>query len=247
AVGGGDGFRCAVDPNDPDLVYYESQNGNFGRRNFRTGETASIRPRPAGATSSAQSGGARTRGEGGQRYRFNWNTPFLLSNHNSKIYYCAGNYVFRSLDRGNDLRIISPEITASSKGSATALAESPRNPAVLWAGTDDGALWVTRDGGTNWTNVAKNVGLPGPRWVASLEARRFAEGRCYAAFDAHRSDDDAAYLFVTEDYGQTWKSLRGNLPVGSTRVLREDIKNANVLYVGTEFAAWASVDRGQSW
>jgi photosystem II stability/assembly factor-like uncharacterized protein len=256
SVGGGDGFRCAVDPSDPDLVYSESQGGNMSRRNFRTGETAAIRPQAGGgpgatraATGEGTPAAQRTGGRGGagQRYRFNWNTPFILSNHNSKIFYCAGNYVFRSLDRGNDLRIISPEITASSKGSGTALSESPRNPAVLWAGTDDGALWVTRDGGSNWTNVAKNVGLPGPRWVASLEASRYVEGRCYVAFDGHRSDDDAGYVFVTEDFGQTWKSLRDNLPVGSTRVLREDIKNQNVLYVGTEFAAWASVDRGQSW
>jgi photosystem II stability/assembly factor-like uncharacterized protein len=259
SVGGGDGFRCAVDPNDPDLVYYESQNGAFGRRNLRTGETGSIRPRPPGGGGGARTGGEqgekpagraggqRGAGGGGPRYRFNWNTPFILSSHNSKIFYCAGNFVFRSLDRGNDLRIISPEITASSKGSATALAESPRNPNVLWVGSDDGALWVTRDGGVNWTNVAKNVGLPGPRWVASLEASRFAEGRCYAAFDAHRSDDDEPYVYVTEDFGQTWKSLRGNLPTGSSRVLREDLKNANLLYAGTEFAAWASLDRGQSW
>src|SRR5262249_44061979 len=157
------------------------------------------------------------------RYRFNWNTPFMLSHHNSRIFYCAGNFVFRSLDRGNDVRVISPEITLTSQGSASALAESPRNPNVLYAGTDDGALWVTRDGGKEWTNITKNVGLPGPRWVAALEASRYDEGRAYAVFDGHRSDDDEPYVYVTEDYGQTWKSLRGNLPWGSTRCVREDI------------------------
>ncbi len=125
-------------------------------------------------------------------YRFNWNTPFILSHHNPKIFYCGGNYVFRSLNKGDDLRVISPEITLTKRGSATALAESPRNADVLWAGTDDGALWVTRNGGRDWTNVAAKVGLPGPRWVATIEASRFAEGRAYVAFDGHRSDDDAA-------------------------------------------------------
>src|SRR5262249_15398286 len=94
---------------------------------------------------------------------------------------------------------------------------------------------------------ADKVGLPGPRWVATIEASRFADGRAYVVFDAHRSDDDAPYVYVTEDYGGSWKSLRGNLPIGSTRVLREDITNANLLYLGTEFGAWASLNRGTSW
>jgi photosystem II stability/assembly factor-like uncharacterized protein len=230
-VGGGDGFRCAVDPNDPDLVYYESQNGGFGRRHLRTGETGFIRPRPPE----------------GQRYRFNWNAPFFLSHHNSRIYYCAGNYVFRSLDRGNDLRVMSPEITRTDRGSATALGESPRNPNVLYAGTDDGNLWVTQDGGKEWKNITANVGLPGPRYVATIEPSRYVEGRTYVTFDAHREDDDNPYVFVTEDFGKTWKSLRGNLPWGSTRCLREDIENPDLLFVGTEFAAWVSIDRGAHW
>ncbi|HEY7325997.1 MAG TPA: PDZ domain-containing protein [Gemmataceae bacterium] len=228
-VGGGDGYRCAVDPNDADLIYSTSQWGGMRRLNLRTGETVPIRP------------------SNNRRYRFNWNTPFLLSHHNSHIFYCAGNVVFRSLDRGSDLRAISPDITATERGSATALAESPRNPDVLYVGTDDGYLWVTRDGGKEWTNVTKNVGLPGPRCVASIEASRFEEGRAYVAFDAHRSDDDEPYVYVTEDFGKTWKSLRGNLPWGSTRVLREDIENPNLLYLGTEFGAWCSLNRGQTW
>ena len=229
SVGGGDGFRCAVDPTDPDLVYSTAQYGALRRRDLRTGETASLRP-PAG-----------------RRYRFNWNTPFLLSYRNPRIYYCAAEVVFRSLDRGNDLRVISPDITATKRGSASALAESPRNPDVLYAGTDDGYLWVTRDGGKEWTNITKNVGLPGLRWVASIEASRFDDGRAFVVFDGHRSNDDEPYVFMTEDFGQSWKSLRGNLPWGSTRVLREDIENPNLLYLGTEFGAWCSLDRGKTW
>ncbi|HEU4419965.1 MAG TPA: hypothetical protein VFT55_13615, partial [Planctomycetota bacterium] len=141
----------------------------------------------------------------------------------------------------------SPEIARTGRGTATAVAESPLNADVLWAGTDDGNLWVTKDGGANWTNVADKVGLPGPRWVATLEPSRFVEGRCYAAFDAHRSDDDKPYVYATEDFGTTWRSITGNLPIGSTRCMREDLKNANLLFCGTEFAAFASLDRGKTW
>ncbi len=231
-VSGGDGFVCRVDSNDPDLVYAESQDGHMHRRNLRTGKEAGIRPRDV---------------PGQPPYRYNWNTPFILSSHNSRIFYCAGNFVFRSLHEGDDLRPISEEITRTQRGTATALAESPRNADVLWVGTDDGFLWVTRDGGKNWTNVSDKVGLPGPRWVASIEPSRFVEGRAYVVFDAHRSDDDEPYVFVTEDFGKTWNSLRANLPTGSTRVCREDLENANLLYLGTEFAVWASLDRGKTW
>jgi photosystem II stability/assembly factor-like uncharacterized protein len=265
SVGGGDGFKCQVDPNDPDQIYYTSQGGAMGRRNFRTGETASIRPRnlvalraaaPAAAprpaataapatTAPGPAGSQQTRAQ--QRYRFNWNTPFILSHHNSKIFYAAGNVVFRSLDRGNDLRVISPNITRTDKGSATALGESPLNPSVLYVGTDDGALWLTKDGGTTWTDIVKNVGLPKPCYVATIEPSRYVEGRAYVAFDGHRSDIDDPFVFVTEDFGATWKSLRGTLPRGSSHCLREDIKNPDLLYLGTEFKFWASLDRGQSW
>lgn len=232
SINGGDGFHCCVDPNDPDQIYATSQNGATTRRNLRTGEVGRIGPQ---------------RTQGGPQYRFNWNTPFILSHANSRIYYSAGNYVFRSLDRGNDLRPISPEITSTSQGSATALAESPRNPNVLYVGTDDGFIWVTRDGGREWKNITKNVGLPKLCCVASIEPSRYDEGRCYAAFDGHRSDLDDPFVYMTEDFGQTWKPIRSNLPWGSSRVLREDIQNPDVLYLGTEFAVWASLDRGTSW
>ncbi|HEV3258854.1 MAG TPA: PDZ domain-containing protein, partial [Gemmataceae bacterium] len=261
-VGGGDGFVCRVDQSDPDLVYCESQDGNIFRRNLRTGQAAQMRyptrkvPRfQVDPRLSALLGLLRLPSvAAGLRqatvevpYRFNWNTPFILSSHNPRIFYSAGNFVFRSVNRGDNLRVISPEITRTKRGSGTALAESPRNPDVLYVGTDDGALWVTRDGGGKWEDITKKVVLPGPRWVASIEPSHFAEGRAYVVFDAHRSDDDEPYVYVTEDYGQTWKSLRANLPVGSSRVLREDIENPNLLFLGTEFAAWVSLDRGQSW
>jgi photosystem II stability/assembly factor-like uncharacterized protein len=234
----GDGFVCRVDANDPDIVYTESQDGNIVRSDMRTGRSTSIRPQPA---------------PGLQPYRFNWNTPFILSTHNASILYSAGNYVFRSVQRGNTLQAVSPEITRTKRGTGTALSESPRNADVVWAGTDDGAVWLTRDGCKTWTNLTEKflAGpsplLPGPRWVASIEASRYADGRCYIVFDAHRSNEEQPYVFMTEDFGQTWKSLRANLPVGPTRVLREDIANPNLLYLGTEFACYASIDRGNVW
>lgn len=529
SIGGGDGFVCQVDPHDPDLIYYESQGGATARIHLRTGQRSSIRPQaPRGVT-----------------YRFNWKTPFVLSPHNPKIYYSAGNYVFRSLFEGNNIRAISPDITLTRQGTASALAESAVEEGMLYVGTTDGALWSSRDGGHTWSNLygkpaepvskepaetapapsdpdassasaqeveateaateaedpapkteaeattasesatpqpplagplaellsqydanqdgqlqrdevpermlrmfdrwdtnqdqtvdqtelraasqrtgrrgrgrgeaaggsdpaeesvpsepateeptaaettedpateqapaslsdpvtgtwegafqaeempadrsgislilrftppnkvtgsfkssnsegtgegtyqseakelalvidterarievsatiagtemtgtidvnngafsvpfqARRTGdapaepaaaaeasapptaaappasgslaelLPGPRWVSSIEASRFQRGRVYVTLDGHRSDDDRPYLFVSEDYGQTWRSLLANLPpgIGSTHVIREDVTNQNVLYLGTEFSIWVSVDRGASW
>ena len=231
-IGGGDGFVCQVDQSDPDLVYYESQGGVMGRINMRTGERGRIRPEPAR----------------GQTLRFNWKTPFILSGHNSKVFYCAANFVYRSLDRGEKLRTISPDITRTKKGSGSALAESPLNPDVLWAGSDDGFLWLTRDGGHTWTNLTASItALPGPRWVSTIEASRFKEGRAYVVFDGHRSDDDRPYVFLTDDFGKSWKSLTNGLPEHTTRCLREDTDNANLLFLGTEFGVWVTVDRGANW
>ena len=235
-VSGGDGFVCRVDPTDSDMVYSESQGGAMSRRNFRTGQQAGMRP---------------ARKEGEEPLRFNWNTPFILSSHNTSIFYCGAQAVYRSVKKGDELKKISPELTRTKKGSMIAVAESPRNPDILWAGTDDGFVWTTADGGITWTNVTANfasAGLPGPRCVATIEPSHDKDGRCYVAFDAHRSDDDKPYAFVTEDGGKTFKSITSNLPAfGSTRCLREDIVNSDVLYLGTEFGAWVSANRGASW
>ncbi|MBY0228317.1 MAG: PDZ domain-containing protein [Gemmataceae bacterium] len=229
---GGDGFVCAVDPQDPDTVYAESQDGNMARVDMRTWQQTGIRP---------------VAREGDGVFRFNWNTPFAVSKHNPRVVYSVGSRVFRSLKRGDGARPISAELCKSNQASGSAFAESPRNADVLWAGTDDGQVWVTRDGGAKWENVAPKLKLPKGFCCSTLEASRVADGRAYACFDGHRSDDDEPWVFVTEDFGQTWKSLRGNLPAGSTRCLREDAVNPDVLYLGTEFAVWASIDRGTNW
>ena len=291
-IGGGDGFLVIVDPNDADLIYFESQNGATRRMNLRTRESGSIRP---GSSGNRQRGGTQRGGtqrggtqRGGppagrgaqrgasspRRYRYNWRTPFILSSHNSKIYYNVGNRVFRSLDRGTNLKSISPEITTGSRGSGTAISESPINADVLYAGTDDGGLWMTKKGDHEWVNLrkatavgegdgAKNGGarsddssaagvpftdiIKKPMWISGIEASRYKEGRVYVTVDGHRSDDDDPYVLVSEDFGQTWSSIRGNLPRGSTRVVREDRVNENLLYVGTEFGLYISLNRGKDW
>lgn len=233
---GGDGFVCRVDPSDPDLVYSESQNGVTGRRNLRTGESGSIRAQPV---------------KPGEALRYNWNTPFILSNHNSSILYIGAQYLFRSVKKGDDLKAISPELTRTKQGTITAIAESPRTPEQLWVGTDDGFVWLSKDGGANWVNLTEKLkagGLPGHRWVSSIEPSRVNPGRCYVCFDGHRSNDDRPHIYKTEDFGETWTPIAANLPSDEwSRVVREDYVNPELLYCGTEYGIWVSVNRGGSW
>ena len=233
SLGGGDGYTCRFDPNDPDIAYYTSQNGGMARRNLKTGSLTPIRPvKPKGQKDS---------------FRFNWNTPYFLSKHNSKVFYAGSQFVMRSFNRGDDLRAISPELTVTKRGSMSTMSESPRNPDIFWAGTDDGALWVTKNGGRDWTNVTANLGLGQPKWVSMVEASKYADGRAYVTLDAHRSNDDASYVFVTEDFGATFKRIESPAITGWVRSVREDIKNENLLYCGTEFGFVATLDRGTNW
>ena len=227
---GGDGFRAIVDPQDPDTYYATSQNGGLGRVNLRTGRTYRVnKPDDAGS--------------------WNWDTPFFVSPHNSRILYVAGRRAAVSLDRGNRSQSISPELGLTERGTATAFAESPRVPGVLYVGTDDGALWHSADGGRNWTEIHdKVIGLPGPRYVSSIEASHHADGRVYVTFDGHRSDDNETYVFVSEDHGDNWRALTDALPEHSpAHVVREDPRRSEVLYVGTEFGCHVSTDRGKTW
>lgn len=155
-VGSGDGFHCRVDPDDPNQIYFESQNGGTGRIHLATGERGTIRP------------------EGGP-YRFNWNTPFVLSKHNPKIYYVGGNHLFRSLNRGNALKRISPRLARTDFGTATAVAESPDEPDTLYVGTDDGALWRTRDGGVTWDDISAGGASTRPVAPAGAAGREDAD------------------------------------------------------------------------
>jgi len=228
-INGGDGFRCAVDPEDPAIVYSESQNGAIARLDLRTGSTARVTP-PGG------------------RGRFNWNTPFLLSPHNSRIFFFAGTVVYRSLDGGANPLVISPEIARTEQGTATALAQSPRDERILYVGTDDGALWRTLDGGVSWERIGENLpGVEKPLYVSDIEPSPFRSETVYLTLDGHRSNDFAAHVFVSTDSGGTWERLTEGLPESSVRTIAVDPVNPDLLFVGNEEGCFVSTDRGARW
>jgi photosystem II stability/assembly factor-like uncharacterized protein len=212
----------------------------------------------------------------GETYRFNWNTPVIMSPHNPKILYLGGNKLFKSYNQG-DTWVASAEdltkkidrntvsmmempgnLTQLSKNDGVvsystiiAVSESPVMPGVVWAGTDDGNVQVSRDGGTNFTEVGKNMpGMPQNHqyWISRIDASHFDQGTAYVSVDGHRADDLKPYVFVTRDFGKTFQSISGNLPAyGNVQVVREDPKNKDLLYVGTEFGLFISLDAGKTW
>jgi photosystem II stability/assembly factor-like uncharacterized protein len=260
-VGGGDGFDTKLDPNDPNIVYTESQDGNLLRRDLRTGESRSLRPLEDN--------------DKAPRYRFQWNSPLVLSSHDSKTLYYGGNYLFKSTNRGDSWVRLGPDLTTGVERDklpilgkvpdkdtlsrhdgvqnypcASTVAESPVRAGVLWVGTDDGNLQVTRDDGKTWANVSGKVpGLKKGAYVAKVEASHHDEGTAYVAFDNHRADDFGIYLYMTTDYGQTWKRITDGIPgeAGTLHVVREDPRNPNLLFAGTEFGLFVSFDRGAKW
>ena len=233
-VGGGDGFYCQPDPSDPTTLFVEMQYGRLQRVNLATGAVTSISP-------------AAPKGQ--PPYRFNWNTPLLLSPHNPRIVYYGGNYLFRSLNRGENWEIISPELTATSRGSLTTIAESPRRAGVLWTGSDDGRVCLSRDGGRTWTDVTARIpGLPPAGHVTRIEASPFDAATAFLSVDRHRQEDYRPYLYVTSDFGETWKALHETLPQeGPVHVVRQDPRNPQLLYVGTEFGLFVSLNAGKIW
>jgi len=301
-IGGGDGFQTAVDPEDYNVVYTESQDGNTNRYDLRVGRGTSIRPRTppvqsapgaqvsgGPATPAAEAGGEAPPqafgGRGGppnvlnaaspENYRFNWNTPFMLSPHNSRIMWFGGNRLFKSYNRGetwvasadltkqvdrSEVRLLevagdrtqlSKNDGVSAYSTIISVSESPVLPGVVWAGTDDGNLQVSKDGGTTFTEVGKNLpGLPaGHRyWISRIDASHFDAATAYVAVDGHRSDDLKPYIFVTHDYGQTFQNIANTLPPsGNVQVVREDPKNKDLLFAGTEFGLFVSLNGGRRW
>lgn len=240
----GDGFHADFDPTDRDVVFGEWQGGNLTRVNLRTGEKRFLSPE------------AR---EGQARHRYNWNAPFFVSQHNPGIIYHGGNRVYKVATDGTKWEAISDDLTtknpdkmdtagsqAETHCTLVSLAESPRTPGELWAGSDDGLVHVTRDEGKTWSNVTPPTG--NGRYVARLQPSAHAEGRCYVCLDGHRDDHMDPCVMVTEDFGKTWTDITGDLPPRrSAKVIREDQVNPNVLYVGTENALYVSFNRGQSY
>jgi len=252
-IGGGDGFFNVVDPNDHNTIYCNYQMNGLSRYDLRIMKGKSIRPQAPLKE---------------RPYRFNWNSPVHISPHDSKTVYTGGNYLFKTTDGGNSWEIISPDLSTNnpekqkdSGGPITldntgaeihctivTISESPLEKGTIWCGTDDGNVQITRDGGKTWKNVVKNIpGLPPNTWCSRIEASHFEAGTAYAAFDGHRHDDYNTYVYKTADYGKTWKSIKGNLPFGWVNVIREDLKNKNLIFVGTEFGIYASLDAGKTW
>ena len=257
-VQGGDGFVAIQDPTDYRIAYSESQDGNMVRIDRVTGETMSIRPQ----------------GEPGEAaIRWNWDTPLYMSPHNSSIIYGAGNRVFRSSNRGLNWEALGADLTSNAnrddivtmgvKGSDITIArndgiqawptivsfsESPKRANVIYAGTDDGNVQVSREGGRTWTNVTDRIpGLPKGAWVSEVAPSRADEARVYATFDNHRVNDYETYVYASDDYGQSWRSIAGNLKGEVIKTITEDLKNPDVLYLGAETGLFVSLDRGRSW
>jgi photosystem II stability/assembly factor-like uncharacterized protein len=236
-----DGFYCQVDPGDVNTVYAEGQYGELRRVNASTGQTFNIRPRPP---------------QGQADYRFNWSSPILLSPHNSSVIYYGGHVLFRSRDRGEHWEIISPDLTLGRRAGGpenvhtiTTIAESPLKPGLLWVGTDDGRVHLSRNGGRDWTDVTDHVpGGPRPGHVSRLIASNFAEGTAYLAVDRHGNDDHRPYLFRSSDYGASWRPVKGDLPEsGAVHVVRESSRNPDLLFAGTESGLFLSIDGGGHW
>ncbi len=246
SVGGGDGFYNQVDPNDNRWLYNESQFGNIQRVDQKTGIRQSIRPQ---------------RQKEDPEFRFNWNSPIHISPHNSKIIYFGGNVLFRSMDKGDNWQIISPDLSTNDakkiagRGNIqyctiTTISESPVLPGLIWLGTDDGKTWISRDGGANWTDLTdhlKPVGAPEDYWVSRVFASNFREDTAYVSKTGYRRDDFRPFLYKVTEFGKTWTSISGNLPNEPINVIVEDHKNPDLLFVGTEMGVYVSIDGGKKW
>jgi photosystem II stability/assembly factor-like uncharacterized protein len=246
-LSGGDGFYCIFDPVDRDVLYAESQSGEIHRIHLKSGAVKTLRPAPS---------------EGQSAFRFHWNSPFIPSVHEVGKLYLAGNRVFALTERGEVWRAISPDLSnrdrdrilttgsgAETYGVVYALCESPIAKGQLWAGTDDGKLWLTEDDGANWTDLTERLPKAAHgQWIQRIEASHHHPNIAYLVVSAFRGGNYAPLVWRTEDRGRTWRSIASNLPENAPlRVVREDPTNPDLLFVGSEFALHASLDRGASW
>jgi hypothetical protein len=255
---GGDGFYSAIDYSDPNIVYAESQEGGVVRYDVRTGERKNVKPQPA---------------PGKPPYRWNWSAPILISPHDPKTVYFGANFLFKSVDRGDAWQALGGDLTRQRNrdelpmmgkvwdrsaisrhegtapyGNISTIDESPLKKGLLYVGTDDGLIQVSRDGGATWTKIEKFPGVPDETYVSRVAASPSQEGTVFATFDGHRSNDFKPYVLKSADYGATWSSIAANLPAsGSAYVIRQHPHNAALLFVGTEFGVFVSADGGGAW
>jgi len=254
---GGDGYLSIPDPDNPDIHYAESQYCGLRRYDERTGNTVSIKPQP----------------KEDEVYRFNWNTPYFISPHNSKTLYVAANKVLKSTDRGDSWTEISPDLTrqldvdqlpmmgkiwppeaiakslsTSPFGNIFALAESPITQGMIYAGTDDGLIWRTDDDGGNWIKYSSFSGVPDMTFVNYVLPSQHDANTVYACFDGRKNASDfTPYIIKSTDKGETWTSIASNLPEGTIYVIQEDHINPDILFIGTEWGVWVTVNGGNKW
>ena len=255
---GGDGFYAQIDPVDPNTVYGESQGGDIVRFDVRTGEQKTIKPLPD---------------FGGKPYRWNWSSPMLISPYDHNTIYFGANYLFKSTMRGDAWTRLGPDLTrqlnrdslpvmgkiwprdaiarhqgTAEYGNISTIDESPVKQGLLYVGTDDGVISVSRDAGATWNRITKVSGVPEQTYVSRVVASRFNEGTVYATLDNHRNNDFKPYVLKSTDYGAHWTSIADNLPAnGSVQVIREDLTEPNLLFVGTEFGVFYTALGGHFW
>ncbi|MGE5245959.1 MAG: VPS10 domain-containing protein [Betaproteobacteria bacterium] len=262
-VGGGDGFFAVPDMKEPWRVYTDLQGGVISVMDTRSGASRAISPYPnrIGSVGDAMEN---------HKYRYNWNSPIVLSPQDGQTVYFGGDVLFKTTNHGQSWTAISPDLTTNDKNKQKSsggpivtdntaaefhctiitIAPSPVDANVIWVGTDDGNVQVTRDGGKTWTNTIKNVpGLAPNAWIPTVEASHYDAGTAYIAADHHQDDDYTAYFFKTTDYGKTWTRLTIGDPkvTGWPHVIREDPKVRTLLYAGTELGLWVSFDGGSNW
>jgi photosystem II stability/assembly factor-like uncharacterized protein len=254
---GGDGFYSAVDPTDPNTVYAESQNGGIIRYDVKTGEQKSIQPQAK---------------YGAPNLRYNWSVPIVISPHDHNTVYFGAQYFFRSPNRGDTWEQLGGDLTraldrdklplmgktwtkdavarhagTADFGNISTIDESSLRKGLIYVGTDDGLIQVSRDGGVSWTKIEKFPGIPSMTYVSRVVASAHSEGTVYATFDGHRSDDFNAYVLRSTDYGKTWSSIASNLPVSSVQVIREHPRAPYLLFAGNEIGAYYSGNGGKTW
>jgi photosystem II stability/assembly factor-like uncharacterized protein len=236
AIMGGDGMQVQIDNRNSNIVYTGFQFGTYFRLNLETEEQTYIQPK-------------HTLGD--SPYRFNWQTPILLSSHNQDILYLGSNKLMRSMNQGADWEAISDDLTKGGKkgnvayGTLSSISESPFQFGLLYAGSDDGLIHVTKNTGGSWSNITGN--LPKDLWVSRVIASQYKKERVYVTLNGYRWDDFKVYVYKSEDYGQTWQSIGNTIPASPVNVIREDSENENILYLGTDNGAYVSFDLGNSW
>ena len=236
SIMGGDGMQVQIDNRNSNIVYTGYQFGNYFRLNLETKKRTYIQPKHE---------------LGEAPYRFNWQTPILLSSHNQDILYLGGNKLHRSLNQGDDWATISDDLTQGGKkgnvafGTLTTIAESPAQFGFLYTGSDDGYIHRSENGGGSWDRISDD--LPQDLWVSRVIASEHQKERVYVTLNGYRNDDFAAYVYVSEDRGISWKSINKNLPNSPVNVIREDPNNDKILYLGNDQGVYVSFDQGQKW